>query len=77
MDSREVLDIATEYISLANKKYTIKRAFLFGSWVKGNPGPHSDIDIAVVLNDYSDRFETQVELMHLTKYVDTDRKSVV
>jgi len=44
---------------------------LFGSYVRGNASKDSDIDIAVVFLDYDNRLDRQVELMKLTRQVDT------
>lgn len=71
MDSREVLELANRYASVVNLKFNIQKAFLFGSWAKGNPHKHSDIDVAIVLKDYSDYFETQLLLMRLIRDIDT------
>lgn len=71
MDSKRILDTVHEYISVVNVRFDLKRAFLFGSWAKGNPREHSDIDLAIILSDYSDRFEVQLELMRLTRDIDT------
>lgn len=71
MDSKGILDIVNRYISAVNAKFDLQKAFLFGSWAKGNPRDHSDIDVAIILSDYSDRFEVQLELMRLTRDIDT------
>ena len=71
MDSREVLNISTSYITLVNEKYNVKQAFMFGSWATGNQKTFSDIDIAVVLDDFDDYFDVQVDLMYLTRHIDS------
>ena len=48
-----------------------KHAPLFGSYTKGNPREDSDIDIAIIFSDYSNRLDRQVELMKLTREVDS------
>jgi len=47
--------IIKEYISDVNKHVKIDRAFLFGSYAKGNYSHHSDLDIAI----FSDSFKGQ------------------
>ena len=75
MDVRFDTDkIIKEYIKLVRKKYTgFKRAFLFGSFAKGNSNPDSDIDIALIFDELKDdeRFDMQVELMLLATQIDS------
>ena len=47
------------------------KIILFGSYVKGTPREDSDIDIAIVFSDYDNRLDRQVELMKLTRQIDT------
>lgn len=43
-----VIENAERYIKELNKKIPIKSAWLFGSYVRGQETPDSDLDIAVV-----------------------------
>jgi predicted nucleotidyltransferase len=47
-----------------------KKIILFGSYAKGTPNEHSDIDIAVVFDDYDNTIRRQVELLKLTRDID-------
>ena len=65
MDKANALDIAQKYATTVNANYDSIRIFLFGSYAKGNFNDDSDIDIAVVLKDYSNEIDMQLELMRL------------
>ncbi len=71
MDQAEALDIARKYAEIIKDAFDYKRVFLFGSYMKGNFHEDSDIDIAIVFPDYANRMDRQVELMKLTRKVDT------
>ena len=71
MDKTDALIIAQKYAEILKSKYHFQRMILFGSYVKGNPVEDSDIDIAIVFLDYDNRLDRQVELMKLTRQVDT------
>ncbi len=66
--SPEILDIAKKYIvELEKNNFHIQRAILFGSHVNGNPHPWSDIDVAVVSEDFvGDRFEDRRKIARIT-----------
>ncbi len=71
MDQAEALDIARKYAEIIKDAFDYNRVFLFGSYMKGNFHEDSDIDIAIVFPDYANRMDRQVELMKLTRKVDT------
>ncbi len=71
MDQAEALDIARKYAEIIKDTFDYKRIFLFGSYMKGNFHEDSDIDIAIVFPDYANRMDRQVELMKLTRKIDT------
>ena len=71
MDKRDVLDIAIEYANAVKSKYDFVRIILFGSYVKVNFTADSDIDIAVVLKDYNNLIDVQVDLMRLRRKIDS------
>jgi uncharacterized protein len=72
MDKAAVLEIANKYISyLKNNEYDIVKAYLFGSFAKGNYNTDSDIDLAVIFNNLDDEFKMQVNLLMLTINFDT------
>ena len=71
MDKANALDIAQKYASVVNANYASIRVFLFGSYAKGNFNEDSDIDIAVVLKNYSSQIDMQLELMRLRRKIDS------
>ena len=71
MDKRDALNIAQRYAIAVNSKYNNIKIFLFGSYAKGNYNDDSDIDIAVVLKDYSNLIDMQMELMRLRRKIDS------
>ena len=71
MDQTEALEIAYKYAEAVSEKYSFNKFILFGSYAKGNSHADSDIDIAVVFDDFDNRIERQVELMRLTHNIDS------
>jgi len=71
MDKTEALNIAQRYTNVLKNTFDLKKVILFGSYAKGNPREDSDIDIAVVFSGYANRLDQQVELMKLTRKIDT------
>ena len=72
MDKAEALNIAHKYAYLVKEKYDyIKIIIIFGSYAKGNFNNDSDIDIAVILKDYNNIMDIQVELMRLSRKIDS------
>ena len=71
MDKTIALDIAQRYAYAVNANYDSIRIFLFGSYAKGNFNDDSDIDIAVVLKNYSSQTDMQLELMRLRRKIES------
>ena len=71
MDKTDALDIVKKYAEIVRTTFDFQKIILFGSYVKGNPREDSDIDIAIVFTDYDNRMDRQVELMKLTRQIDT------
>jgi len=67
MDKREAIATAQNYVNKVSKKYELAQAFVFGSYAKDNYHSDSDIDVAVVLKNVDNLFDTQVDLLHLRK----------
>ena|SRR6056297_3500127 len=60
MDKADVLRIAKHFAVAAKDSLPVSRAWLYGSWVYGNPKPTSDIDVALEL-DHEPRNILQLE----------------
>ena len=71
MDKTEALNIVQKYAETLRNSFDFQKIILFGSYAKGNPREDSDIDIAIVFSDYANRLDRQVELMKLTRLIDT------
>jgi predicted nucleotidyltransferase len=71
MDKRDALEIAQEYAIEVKSKYDYVKIFLFGSYAKGNFNKDSDIDIAIVLKDFSNLVDIQLDLMRLRRNIDS------
>ena len=76
MDKREsIINKVKIYRDLVKNSSSIKidQCWLFGSYAKGMPRKHSDIDVALVvekIDDNYDFFETEPLLWKLTRQVD-------
>ncbi len=56
MHTREdVNDIISKFIELAGKEIKIKHVFLFGSHARGTNTEYSDIDVAIISDDFEGR----------------------
>ncbi|GHT66070.1 hypothetical protein FACS189452_01320 [Bacteroidia bacterium] len=76
MDKREIIiDKVKDYKSLIHGKLPLQfdKFYLFGSYAKGTPREHSDIDIALVVNHISDDdyWASIYSLWKLTEKIDT------
>lgn len=71
MDKREAIEIAERYASLLKTKFDNVKIVLFGSYAKGTYNENSDIDIAVILKDYNNLLDIQLDLMRLRRGIDS------
>lgn len=66
MDKSEAIKLSKEYLKKVKKNnITFIQAWLFGSYAMGNIHENSDIDIAIVLLNSANNFDTEVKLMTL------------
>ncbi len=71
MDKKHVFNIAREFASVIMTNYDCIHVFLFGSYAKGTNQEESDIDIAVILKEYENLVDIQLELMRLRRKIDS------
>jgi len=71
MGKAEVIDVVNKFASIVGKKYNCVDVILFGSYAKGSGSKDSDIDIAVVLNDFESSLKMQLELMRIRRSIDS------
>lgn len=71
MDKTDALNIAQRFADAVKLKFNYTQIILFGSYAKGNFNEDSDIDIAIVFEDYSNLMDMQLELMRLRRKIDS------
>lgn len=72
MDKKDVINLVNKYIDiLKENNFSVKSVYLFGSYAIGHYNDDSDIDVAIVVDKLTDRFEAQVEMMKLRRQIDT------
>ena len=72
-DTTDIIRKIKQYLRflLAND-YHIKRAYLYGSYAKGNYRKDSDIDLLIVSKDFTgNRFKDSLKLMKLCRNIDS------
>ncbi len=70
MVDQSVIETAKKYIKQIPESMELKKAYLFGSYAKGNERDDSDIDIALVIGKMDDFFATQMQLMRIRRKID-------
>ena len=70
MVKKSIINTAVRYLKQIPNDLEVKKAFLFGSYAKGLEREDSDIDIALVIGNMNDFFETQMELMRIRRKID-------
>ncbi len=71
MDKNKASKIAREYIHFIKQQDpNVKKAYIFGSYVKGTMREDSDIDLAIIFKKLNDTFDMQVKLMKLRRKFD-------
>ena len=71
MDRTDALNIARQFATAVKTNYDCKEVFLFGSYAKGTYHEESDIDIAVILKEFENPIDIQLELMRLRRKIDS------
>ena len=60
------------YVEYLKQVYSnLKKAYIFGSFAKGNASKDSDIDVAMVFDSVEDIFDLQVQLMKIRRQYDS------
>ena len=65
MDNRYAIDIVSKYVNflINEQQLNIFQVYLFGSYAKNKQHQNSDIDVAIVFENLSNRLEMQFKLM--------------
>lgn len=71
MDKRELIEKLKKYAELVTQKINVKKIILYGSYARGNFGPQSDIDIAIIVDSIEGDFlDNEAALYRLRRGVD-------
>lgn len=66
-------EVVKKFVEKLTKNVEVKMVILYGSYASGNPGTYSDIDIAVISDDFgNNRLEEMQLLSRLTLETDVD-----
>lgn len=68
--NQDILDTIYKFIDEIKKYYNITDIILFGSYAKGTANEDSDIDIAVISDDFEDIYDCMAILMGMTWDID-------
>lgn len=72
MDKKRAIKVIEKYLEyLKANKYEVKKAYLFGSYAKNQYHEDSDIDIAIVMKSVKNSFLLQIQLMKLSRKIDS------
>ena len=69
----KIKKIIIDYLlKLQDHNLDVEQIYLFGSHVNGNPGRWSDIDVALISNNFEHDFEKKEDMAwHFRRYIDT------
>ena len=65
-----IMESIQKYIKKISEHYKIEAIILFGSYAKGTENEDSDIDIAVISDDFEDIYDCMAVLMGMTWDID-------
>lgn len=65
MDKQQAIDIAKRFSEAAKLSFPVEKIILFGSHAKGTAHSDSDLDIAVIIKDESDKQSVDLGLWKL------------
>ena len=72
MDTPNAIDdILQKYAKVVRSNFKCSDIILFGSFARGTNSEESDIDVAVVLDEFKNRMDIQLELMRLRRNIDS------
>ena len=70
-NKEKIDEIIIKYSRLVQKEIDVKHVYLYGSYAKGNHSSDSDIDIAIIGDDFSgDPIEDTLKLMRIRRKTD-------
>jgi predicted nucleotidyltransferase len=70
-NKEKIDEIVIKYSRLVQKEIDVKHVYLYGSYARGNYSSDSDIDIAIIGDDFSgDPIEDTLRLMRIRRKID-------
>lgn len=67
----KIEEIVLKYVKAICRQYKVEAIILFGSYAKGTEHEDSDIDIAIVIDEFKDNIiDEEVEFMRMRKGID-------
>ncbi len=71
MDQANIIEIVKRFADAIRQRMPIQRVILFGSHVRGQARPDSDIDVAVIVDEQEiDQSQLEFELFKLRRQID-------
>jgi len=78
LDKETVVSIVEQYASVLRKEFSPTAIVLYGSYVNGTPHKDSDIDVAVIFDNFTgNRLKISSRLWHLTKDISLDIEPIL
>jgi predicted nucleotidyltransferase len=78
LDKAAVINIVETYAEKVVAEFSPTAVILYGSYAKGTANEESDIDVAVVFDNFKgDWLKTSAELWHITRSVDTNIEPIL
>lgn len=72
IENELIMEIVQKYVKTICENYKVYAIILFGSYAKGTEHEDSDIDIAIITDDFeNDIFDEELNLMRLRRKIDT------
>ena len=68
--NQDILDSINKFVEQIKKKYNVVAIIVFGSYAKGTENEDSDIDVAVISDDFDDIYDSMAVLMGMTWDID-------
>ena len=68
--NKDIEDSINKFIKEIKKKYNVTAIILFGSYAKGTENEDSDIDIAIISDEFTDIYDCMAVLMGMTWDID-------
>ena len=72
IENNLIMEIVEKYANTICENYNVYAIILFGSYAKGTNNESSDIDIAIITDDFTnDIIDEELNLMKLRRKIDT------